>query len=296
MCLSMEGYMQGVLLVLILMLLMPGTRAAPAAKVAACALDEQVAAVIAEGYVAFVNIAPTIPNARPWPRDRMAAIGASYSRAIEQGLAGSAGFGSLAAWASAFGLSRVPAACPGSACCGAGGALRLAYAPNSIQTTAWYQLPDGNRVPVIQTGCASAGCSLDGVYHELAHVWDLRHGGTLGAQLDTAMGVVRDGAGRVDLDHYFGRQAAQASAAARAAPAQVHGDFATTYFNRMDPRLPAGVEHFAETVMAYFLLEQGDHYGFAACWTDEDPRCKPGQHYEYDRGDYIRRLISSTRS
>lgn len=260
-----------------------------------CAADETVVDVRVGGYLAFVDHMGLMAGARPWPRDRIDAVAASYADAVENGYAGADGFGSLAAWASAFGLSRAPAGCPGPNCCGAGGALRMVYVPGAIQSAAWHELADGSRVAAIQTGCGESRCALDGVYHELAHVWDLHWHGALGAQLDTAMGVVRDEAGRVDTGLYYGRRDTEKRASPPPAPAAVHlhGDFPTAYFNRMHPSLPAGVEHFAETVMAYFLMEQGARYGFAACWSDEDPRCDSGRRFDYDRGDFVRRLLSS---
>ena len=299
------------LMILILVAMLLAGPMAAAGEAPPCAAAEAVVDVRVDGYLAFVDSMPLIAGAKPWPRERIDAVAASYAGAVENGYAGTDGFGSLEAWATAFGLSRAPAGCPGPNCCGAGGTLRMVYVPGAIQMAAWYELADGRRVAAIQTGCGESRCALDGVYHELAHIWDLHWHGALGAQLDTAMEVVRNEAGRVDLDVYYGRKIpggeSAKEAVARAqdstrvpaandgyrAPGQVHGDFPTAYFNRTHPSLPAGVEHFAETVMAYFLMEQGARYGFAACWSDEDPRCASGQRYEYDRGDYIRRLLSS---
>lgn len=301
-----------VMIPILMAVLLAGPMAA-GGEVPPCAANEAVADVRVDGYLAFVDSMHPIAGAKPWPRERIDAVAASYADAVENGYAGADGFGSLEAWASAFGLSRAPAGCPGPNCCGAGGALRMVYVPDAIQTAAWYELADGRRIATIQTGCGESRCALDGVYHELAHIWDLRWHGALGAQLDTAMEVARDRAGRVDLDVYYGRKipggesaepaAARAEGSTRApathdsyrAPVQVHGDFPTAYFNRMHPSLPAGVEHFAETVMAYFLIEQGARYGFAACWSDEDLRCGSGRSYDYDRGDFVRNLINSTK-
>ena len=76
-------------------------------------------------------------------------------------------------------------------------------------------------------------------------------------------------------------------------PARWHGDFPSRYFDSADPTQPAGGEHFAETVAAYFLIEQGDRYDYPVCWTDEDPRCPAGARYEYDRYDFIQELFES---
>ena len=46
----------------------------------------------------------------------------------------------------------------------------------------------------------------------------------------------------------------------------------------------------AETVTAHFLMDEGQPYVFAVCWSDEDPRCGSGQRYDYDRRDFVRHL------
>lgn len=72
-----------------------------------------------------------------------------------------------------------------------------------------------------------------------------------------------------------------------------HGDFPSSYFDSADPRQPAGGEHFAETMAAYFLIERGDRYDYPVCWVDEDPRCPADRKYEYDRYDFIQELFGS---
>jgi hypothetical protein len=53
--------------------------------------------------------------------------------------------------------------------------------------------------------------------------------------------------------------------------------------------MPHGCEHFAETVLAYFLTDVPGYSGlFHVCWADEDPQCDA--KFEYDRYDFVRDL------
>jgi hypothetical protein len=211
---------------------------------------------------------------------------------ILAGYAGPRGFGSLEAWARAFGVTQAPAACPGPDCCNAGGALRFMFVPDAVNKAGWYDYPDLTRVPAIQTSCDIVDCpSLHTAFHELAHLWDFRNEGALSAALDTAMGVERTADRRVDIAHYYGKKPSGSYLSTGQAPVAQYGDFASTYFNSLDSRQPAGGEHFAETVAAYFLIEQGDRYDYPICWTDEDPRCPAGVRYEYDRDDFMEQLL-----
>ncbi len=107
------------------------------------------------------------------------------------------------------------------------------------------------------------------------------------------MEVVRKANRRLDVDDYYGRKAPERYLPSGQSPMQRHGDFPSAYFDTVDPRLPLGGEHFAETVAAYFLIAEGDRYDFPVCWTDEDPRCPAGTQYEYDRYDFIEELFGS---
>jgi len=77
-------------------------------------------------------------------------------------------------------------------------------------------------------------------------------------------------------------------------PARRHGDFPQAYFDSADPTQSLGGEHFAETVAAYFLIEQGGDYDYAVCWSDEDSRCSAGASYGYDRYDFMQELFQSS--
>ena len=217
-----------------------------------------------------------------------------YEEVIRSGYAGPRGFGSLEAWARAFGITQTPAACPGPDCCNAGGALRFMYVPETGNRAGWYDFPDGSRVPAIQSSCASGGCpERDAAYHELAHIWDFRDDGVLSGELDRVMEVERKANRRLDVDDYYGRKAPERYLPSGQSPMQRHGDFPSAYFDTVDPRLPLGGEHFAEAVAAYFLIAEGERFDFPVCWVDEDPRCSPGRKYEYDRYDFIAELFGS---
>jgi hypothetical protein len=259
-----------------------------------CTQPETVVATMLGGYVAFVSATPIQPEAVAWSEKQIESMQAFYGEIILNGYAGSRGFGSLEAWAQAFGISQAPDTCPGPDCCNAGGALRFMYVPNAVNMAGWYDYPDLARIPAIQTGCTMDDCpGKDVAYHELAHLWDFRGDGALSSALDRAMEVGRKANRRVDVDHYYGRKANESYLPAGKPPVQQHGDFPRAYFDSADPTQPAGGEHFAETVAAYFLVAKGADYYFATCWTDEDPRCPAGTAYEYDRYDFMRGLFGA---
>jgi hypothetical protein len=259
-----------------------------------CSHPEQVVATMAGGYIAFVSASLIEPRAAEWPAEQMKEMERIYGEVIFAGYAGSKGFGSLEAWARAFGVTQVPAACPGPDCCNAGGALRFMFVSGAVNKAGWYDYPGLARVPAVQTGCPILDCpATDVAYHELAHLWDFRGDGTLSTALDRAMGVVRTADRGVDVDTYYGRKPSEAYLPTGKPPILRHGDFASTYFNSIHPAQPAGGEHFAESVAAYFLIEQGGDYDYAVCWSDEDPRCPPEQSYEYDRYDFIQEVFRS---
>lgn len=259
-----------------------------------CLYPENVIATMLDGYIAFVNATPIQPEAVAWPAVQLKSVERVYAEIIRTGYAGPRGFGSLEAWARAFGVTPASDACPGPDCCNAGGALRFMYVPGAISRAGWHQFGTDQLVPAIQTGCATDDCPYpDIAYHELAHIWDYRLDGALSSELDAAMGVVRKDNRRVDVDHYFGRKPAETYRPANLPPMRRHGDFPSSYFDSADPRQPAGGEHFAETVAAYFLLTQGDKYDYPVCWVDEDPRCPAGRKYEYDRYDIMAELFKA---
>ena len=105
------------------------------------------------GYIAFVSATPIQPEATAWSEKQIETMKAIYGEVIRDGYAGPRGFGSLEAWARAFGITPAPAACPGPDCCNAGGALRFMYVPNSVNMAGWHDYPDLARIPAIQTGC-----------------------------------------------------------------------------------------------------------------------------------------------
>jgi len=107
------------------------------------------------------------------------------------------------------------------------------------------------------------------------------------------MGVTRSADRRVDVDYYYGRKAPDRNLPNGKPPIVRHGDFPSAYFDSADPSQPAGGEHFAETVAAYFLIAEGAACYFAVCWADEDPRCPAGAKYEFDRYDFIQELFES---
>jgi len=254
-----------------------------------CVQVEQVIATMADGYVAFVNSTPIKPQATQWPEDQIKTMEKSYGNVILNGYASPKGLGSLETWAQEFGLERVPAGCPGPNCCHAGGALRFMYVPGQVNRANWYDLVGIGPVPGIQTGCDMADCpNKDVAYHELAHIWDMRKNGTLGTELDAAMQVKRDPRGKLDIEHYYGRKPSDEYWPDGIPPVQKHGDFPTAYFG-------ASGEHWAETMAAYFLIDQGDEYYYAVCWTDEDPRCPSGERYEYDRYDFVKNKLLESR-
>jgi hypothetical protein len=110
----------------------------------------------------------------------------------------------------------------------------------------WFTLPDGWTVPAVKSGCLSLGCpTVETVYHELAHVWDFHLSGALGARLDAAMDVERDGDGNVSLGRCYCWPAAigaRATDAESPAPAEIHGDFPSMHVNRQDAGAPAGAD------------------------------------------------------
>jgi hypothetical protein len=259
-----------------------------------CSHPEQVIGTMANGYIAFVSATPIEPRATEWPAEQIRAMERIYGEVIVTGYTGSRGFGSLEAWARAFGVTQAPAACPGPDCCNAGGALRFMFVSGSVNRAGWYDYPGLARVPAVQTGCPNQDCpAKDVAYHELAHLWDFRGDGALSTALDRAMGVERNADRGVDVEYYYGRKASDDYPPTGKPPFVQHGDFASTYFNSIHPMQPAGGEHFAETVAAYFLIEQGADYDYPVCWADEDPRCPPEKRYEYDRYDFIAELFAS---
>lgn len=271
-------------------------RTAPTISAPAGSKWERVVATVAGGFVAFVEVKPSLVDGTYWPADQLQAATAIFSQAIEQGYAGPDGFGSLEKWAEAFGLSRVPPGCPGETCTNAGGALRVVYIYGIRPQAGWFALPDGSTVPAVKMGHLwPANVTAAMAYHELAHIWDLHVDGDLGTQLDAAMQVERDADGAVILDRYYGQTTgtwtAPAGPASGRPPVQDHGEFPSNHINRQDARVPAGAEHFAETAMAYFQMLHGQGVDFPVCWTDEDPRCPPGQRYAFDRGDFMRDLL-----
>jgi len=54
---------------------------------------------MADGYIAFVNSMPVMPQAVPWPEDQLRTMERIYGDVILNGYASPKGFGSLAAWA-----------------------------------------------------------------------------------------------------------------------------------------------------------------------------------------------------
>jgi hypothetical protein len=170
---------------------------------AACTQPEQVVATMLDGYIAFVSATPIQPLATAWPEVQMQSVERVYGEVIRNGYTGPRGFGSLEAWARAFGVTPASDACPGPDCCNAGGALRFMYVPGAISRAGWHQFGDDRLAPAIQTGCATDDCPYpDIAYHELAHIWDFRDDGALSTALDRAMGVERKANRRVDVDHY----------------------------------------------------------------------------------------------
>lgn len=263
-------------------------------QASSCAQPEAVVATMLDGYIAFVNATPIHGGATAWPTEQMETTERIYREVILSGYAGERGFGSVKAWAQAFGISQAPAACPGPDCCNAGGALRFMFVSGEVNKAGWYDYPGLARIPAIQSGCDIPGCpKTDTAYHELAHLWDFRLDGALSAKLDEAMGVVRKANRRVDVDHYFGRAPVEAYLPSGQPPVRRHGDFPSSYFDSTDPRQPVGDEHFAETVAAYFLVTHSADYYYAVCWTDEDPRCPAGAKYEYDRYDFMMELFKA---
>ncbi len=105
-------------------------------------IPKHVIATMVNGYIAFVSATPIHPDATEWPEERRAAAEKVYAEVIRSGYAGPRGFGSLEAWARAFGISQAPAACPGPDCCNAGGALRFMYVPETGNRAGWYDFPD----------------------------------------------------------------------------------------------------------------------------------------------------------
>jgi hypothetical protein len=250
----------------------------------ACLEGERVKLVIANGYVVFVDSTPLNPAATAWPQDAFDDLVERYRRVIQDGYAGSHGFGDLDVWARESGITLAPAECPD--CPNAGGALRIMYVPGAANQGGWYGLC-GIQLPGIQHGTPEHDFPGKGViYHELAHVWDRTlDESRFGPSLEIAMGVQRVGR-VVDQGTY---QKGKPN----------HGDFPTAY------SMSWPSEHLADSVESYFLtdeyaagsLSDRDVYEYETqvgiCWVDEDSRCQPGAHYEYDRYDFVRQLFRS---
>ena len=251
------------------------------------AVEEDVIGTLADGYIAIVNSTFLTDRAVEWNLDHLHIAKQVYEDALVNSDYGYAstrkGFGSLSRWAQAMGITQAPEECR-SGCKFAGGAIRLVYNPAFNGDMATWHITALGRFPVITVGGAN-GYTTDPQFaiHELAHIWDGAHGWGLGTAMDLAMQVKRDINGSVVFDETFEALLAK------------HGDFATGYFNPAHPGNPHGCEHFADTVMAYFLFDAPGYAKlFHAYWADEDPRCDA--KFEYDRYDFVRDMIRFTHS
>jgi len=246
---------------------------------------EDVIGTIADGYIAIVNSTFLSAQAAEWNPSSLSRAVEVYQDAVMNSDHGYVshrkGFGSLSRWAQAMGITPAPEECR-TGCQFAGGSIRLMHNPNLAGDSAtWYETTLG-RFPAVTVGGADGHMTdLDPAYHELAHIWDGAHYWTLGTELDQAMEIKREANGEVIFDKLF-----------RATLGR-HGFFASNYFDPADPRQPQGCEHFAETVLAYFLTDVPDYSRrFHVCWADEDPRCDT--KFEYDRYDFVRDLVAHT--
>jgi len=244
---------------------------------------EDVIGTLADGYIAIVNSTFLPVRAVEWNPQSLSKASEVYQDAVmnpDHGyISARKGFGSLSRWAQAMGITPAPEECR-TGCKFAGGAIRLVYNPDLLGDEAmWYKTPQG-RFPVITIGGARGYTTTrEYAYHELAHIWDGAHDWALGAELDQAMEIRREVNGKLIFDEAF------------KATWNRHGYFASGYSDPVDPRLPHGCEHFAESVLAYFLTGVPDAGSFVKCWADEDPRCD--KEFEYDRYDFVRNKIMS---
>jgi len=246
---------------------------------------EDVIGTIADGYIAIVNSTFLTGQAAEWNPSSLSRASEVYQDAVMNSDHGYVsrrkGFGSLSRWAQAMGITPAPEECR-TGCKFAGGSIRLMHNPNLVGDNAtWYETPLGSFPAITVGGADGYMTDLEHAYHELAHIWDGAHHWTWGTELDQAMEVKREANGSLIFD--------EALKAAR----DRHGDFATSRTDPADPRMPHGCEHFAETVLAYFLTDVPDYSGlFHVCWADEDPQC--GAKFEYDRYDFVRDLVLHT--
>jgi hypothetical protein len=130
----------------------------------------------ADGRVVFLDDAAPLNRASaPWPREKVYHMRYFYEHAITMGFAGRRGFGDVACWSEAFGIS-------------ASHPIYVIYDTNhalGVQPTVGWDVE--RAVPVITYGSGirtkvpSQGIEL--AMHELAHIWDGAHGWALSATM-----------------------------------------------------------------------------------------------------------------
>ena len=174
----------------------------------ACLHPENVIATMANGYIAFVSATPIHPDATEWPEEQRAAAERVYGEVIRSGYAGSRGFGSLEAWARAFGISQAPAAAPAPiaatpvARCASCMCPKPGIAPVGTTSRTGRASPPSSRAAPAAVAPRETPPTMSWPTSGISG-----DDGVLSGELDRVMEVVRKANRRLDVDDYYGRKA-----------------------------------------------------------------------------------------
>jgi hypothetical protein len=159
-----------------------------------------------------------------------------------------------------------------------GCALRLVYHTDNVRRSGVHGTPCGVTIAVMYFGDQRIPVAeMERSYHEMAHVWDDRHGCSLGKDMADVMGA----------SYRHGDDPATAKT-----DIENHGNFPTEYATKSPG------EDFADSVEAYFQVN--NLWAENRDWSDDDPRYQADEgiaadeKWSEDRYDYIEALFSQT--